>query len=321
MAQTVKIDIISGFLGSGKTTLINKLLMEAYSGEMIALLENEFGEIAIDGTLFDGYDIKVKEITNGCICCTLQGSLVNGIVELVQKYELDRIIIEPTGIGRLKDIVFVCTEAGKKVDITINCIITVVDATMFPILLEVSGDFYQRQISDGRTIVLSAVQNLTEDDSLSEIINGIRVLNPLAPILAKPWDEMDGLELLQVAEEMGFRHQDHQRHQDCHHAHNHEHHHDNEGFQSCSFETKTVWTEQEIRDMMQKLAEDTNSQVFRAKGFLKTEAGMVKADYVYGRGEIVPSLYTGSGKFVIIGKNLDEKSLKKILAGEQLGRK
>ncbi|MEL7566142.1 MAG: DUF1638 domain-containing protein [Dehalobacterium sp.] len=320
MAQTVKIDIISGFLGAGKTTLINKLLKEAYIGEKIALLENEFGEISIDGDLFNGYDITVKEIANGCICCTLQGSFVKGIVELVQKYAPDRIIIEPTGIGRLKDILFACTEAAKEVHLAINCIITVVDATMYSIFMEVSGEFYQRQISDGRTIVLSAVQNLSEDDNLPGIINGLRALNPLAPIFDKPWDEVDGLELLQVAEETGLMHHDHHHHQDCNHDHehdhNHDHRHDNEGFQSCSFETDKVWTDQEIRDMMQKLAQETCGRVYRAKGFLRTEAGMVKVDYVYGRDEIVSSPYTGPSKFVMIGKDMDENRLEKLLAGE-----
>ncbi|ATW23807.1 GTP-binding protein [Candidatus Formimonas warabiya] len=315
MAQTIKIDIISGFLGAGKTTLINKLLKEAYIGEKIALLENEFGEIAIDGAFFDGHDITVKEIANGCICCTLQGSFVKGIVELVQKYTPDRIIIEPTGIGRLKDIVFACTEAAKETNIAINCMITVVDATMYPIFIEISGEFYQRQISDGRTIVLSAVQNLSESDNLCGIIDGIRALNPLAPIFAKPWAEMDGLELLQVAEETGLDHRQDFSHEHDH-DHSHDHHHDNEGFQSCSLETDKVWTEQEIRDMMQKLARRTYGQVFRAKGFLKTAAGMVKVDYVYGRSEIVPSPYTGPGKFVTIGKDIAGNMVEKLFAGE-----
>lgn len=326
MTQTVKIDIISGFLGAGKTTLINKLLKEAYIGEKIALLENEFGEIAIDGALFDGYDITVEEIANGCICCTLQGSFVKGIVELTQKYVPDRIIIEPTGIGSLKDIVTACAEAAKVVNLAINCIITVVDPTIYPMMMEVGGPFYQRQISDGRTIVLSVVQNLPEADKLAQVINGIRTLNPWAPIFSKLWDEVDGLELLQTAEETGLMHHGHNHHEDCdhdhahelHHDHDHSHHHnhrhDNEGFQSCSFETDRVWTGQEIRDMLQKLAGGTSGQVFRAKGFLKTKADMVKVDYVYGRGEIVPSPYTGPSKFVVIGKDMDRNRLEKLLA-------
>lgn len=318
MDKTVKIDIVSGFLGAGKTTLINKLLQEAYIGEKIALLENEFGEIAIDGNLFAGHDIAVKEIANGCICCTLQGNFISGIIELVREYAPDRIIIEPTGIGRLKDIIFACNEAAKETDVAVNCIITVVDATMFSIFMEVSGEFYRRQISEGRTIVLSAVQNLEEDDNLDEIIAGIRELNPKALIFAKPWDKMEGLELLQMAEETGMlnpdRH-DHEHEHDHDHHHHHDHDHpDNEGFESCSFATDKVWTAQEIKEMLQKLADGSCGCVFRAKGFLNTEAGMAKVDYVYGRGEMVPSLYIGPGKFVIIGKDLGKKALKKMFS-------
>ncbi|MGI6678710.1 MAG: CobW family GTP-binding protein [Dehalobacterium sp.] len=306
--KPVKIDIISGFLGAGKTTLISKLLQEAYLGEKIALLENEFGEIAIDGDILDHHGITIKEIANGCICCTLQGNFINGIVELVQKNAPDRIIIEPTGLSHLRDIIFACREAAKSVDIAINCIITVVDATRFPMFMEVSGEFYRHQIGEGRTIVLSAVQNLEEEDNLDEIISGIRNLNPHAPIFTKPWDEMDGLELLQVAEESGMM--SHFPTDSHHHVHHRDHHrHGKEDYESFSLRMDKVWTDKEIKELFHNLAEGINGCVFRAKGFLPTEAGMVKVDYVYGRGKTEPSPYTGPGKIVIIGRDLAPQGL------------
>ncbi|MEN3004167.1 GTP-binding protein [Dehalobacterium formicoaceticum] len=335
MTNMVKIDIISGFLGAGKTTLINKLLQEAYIGEKIALLENEFGEIAIDSDLFADYDIKVKEIANGCICCTLQGDFIKGIHELVREYAPDRIIIEPTGISHLKDTIYACNEAARDADIQLNCIITVVDAAMFPVFMDVSGEFYRQQVVDGRTIVLSAVQNLEENDDLDEIISGIRALNPTAPIIAEPYDEIDGLELLQMAEESGML-------KECRHDHEHNHDHDhncdgdhdqdnnqdhlqprqdNEGFRSCSFRTDKVWTEAEISELFQKLTESSSGLIFRAKGFLNTESGMVKVNFVYGRGEIIPSTYIGPGKFVIIGKDLAETTLEKLFPGNSADQK
>jgi len=322
--KTVKIDIFAGFLGAGKTTLINKFLQDAYVGEKIALLENEFGEIGIDGDLLKGHDLTIKELANGCICCTLQGNFISGIQELVAAFPLDRILIEPTGIARLPDILLACNEAAKTVDAAINAVITVVDATMFPIMMDVSGEFYQRQIAEGQVIVLSAVQNLEDDMPLAEIVSGLRELNPHAPIFSETWDELEVLRVLQMAEMLGApgktAHQAQEEHQERHHHDkegHHHHHHDNEGYTSYAFYTKGNWSEEDIRDFSQRLQSGEFGVVFRGKGFLPDGETMRKMDYVYGRTDITETSYTGEGKFVLIGKELKEAALADYLGARE----
>ncbi|MDR1586263.1 MAG: GTP-binding protein [Treponema sp.] len=190
----IKLEIISGFLGAGKTTLINKLLREAWRGEKTAVLENEFGEIGVDGDLLRGYDLTVREITNGCICCTLKGDFVEGIKELARDYRPERIVIEPTGIGKLVDIMEACRLAAEDAPVLVHTIMTVVQAPLVSAFLAVSGEFYQEQIKNAPVIVLSAAQDLGGDDpSLPHILRKIRELNLGAVIFAEPWDALDGL--------------------------------------------------------------------------------------------------------------------------------
>jgi G3E family GTPase len=199
----IKLEIVSGFLGAGKTTLINKLLREAWQGEKTAVLENEFGEIGVDGDLLAGHELTVKEITNGCICCTLKGDFVEGIKELARDYKPERIVIEPTGIGKLSDILEACELAEQDAPVSVYTAMTVAQAPLVPAFLEVSGEFYHEQLKSAPVIVLSAAQNLgAEDPALSEILGKIRELNPDAVIFTESWDTLDSLKLIAVAEEM-----------------------------------------------------------------------------------------------------------------------
>ncbi len=307
----VKIDIISGFLGAGKTTLINKLLDEAYTGEALSLLENEFGEIGIDGDLLKGDNLKVMEIANGCICCSLQGDFIDGICELVEKFKPDRVIIEPTGIGKISDIISACKEASKKIDVKVNAIITVVNAITFPIFSNVGGDFFKEQIKDSKVIVLSCVQNITDEDmDLHSIVSYIKEMNPRAVIFSKSWDKLDSIELIATAELLNddiFYLNDNEE------KHHHEHHHTLDDFDSYSFYFDKDLEAEDINKFVADLKSGKFGEIFRGKGFIKSCGKFIKLDYVYGETFMEEAIYSGRGKFVIIGKNIIKNELVEFL--------
>jgi G3E family GTPase len=316
----IKLEIISGFLGAGKTTLINKLLREAWQGEKTAVLENEFGEIGVDGDLLAGHELTVKEITNGCICCTLKGDFVEGIKELARDYKPERIVIEPTGIGKLSDILETCALAGRDVPVSVFTAMTVAQAPLVSAFLEVSGEFYHEQLKSAPVVVLSAVQNLgTEDPPLPETLGKIRELNPDAVIFTEPWDTLDSLKLLAVAEEMTGKilgMEDPHRHEDEHehdHEHEDEYEHDhsleNGGFDSCSFMLKDPWAGEEADELAARLKDGSFGEIFRAKGFVPVRGRPHKLDYVYGRVSLVPADYPGVGKLVVIGRGIKKEEL------------
>jgi G3E family GTPase len=324
----IKLEIISGFLGAGKTTLINKLLREAWKGEKTAVLENEFGEIGVDGELLTGHDLRVKEITNGCICCTLKGDFVEGIKELARDYRPERIVIEPTGIGKLSDVLEACILAEGQAPVSVYTAMTVAQAPLVSAFLEVSGEFYHEQLSSAPVVVLSAAQNLgAEDPPLSEILGKIRELNPGAVIFTEPWDTLDSLKLLAVAEEMtgkilgaeaprGHEHDSEHdgRHEPDHgHEHGGDHDHDhsleNGGFDSCSFVLKDPWAGKDVDDLAALMKNGNFGEIFRAKGFVPVQGGPHKLDYVYGLVSFVPADYAGEGKLVVIGRGIKKEEL------------
>lgn len=314
MNKVVKIDLIAGFLGAGKTTFLNKLLQEAYFGEKIALLENEFGEIPLDGTLLAGNDIAIREIANGCICCTLQGNFIEGITALVDTYAPDRIVIEPTGLAKLPDLCYACALAGEKTPLTVNAIITVVDATMLPVFMEVGGEFFQKQIMDAKTVVLSHVQEMEEGDSLNDVLATIRSLNPHAPVFAEEWSTLNSLAVLTAAEQREVRclpaaaektHCRENHHEHCHEHDHHDHHHGDAEFASCSVVVKDLVSAVWLEDFFHRLRGHQGGEVFRAKGLLHTENGDIRFDGVYGKISSEPYGFKGDGFFVVIGKHLD----------------
>jgi G3E family GTPase len=306
MDRPIKLDIVSGFLGAGKTTLINKLLAEAFAGERIAVLENEFGEISIDGELLAGQDLKIKEISNGCICCTLQGDFVEGIKELSETYKPERIIIEPTGIGKTAEILEVCKLCMEKAPVSIHSLITVVSAPLAIPLLMVSGDFYRGQIQGSPLVILSAVQKLgPKDPPLQKTIAAIREVNHKALIVSENWETLDSLALVTLAEEsMARLSQD-----EYGHEHTHHHHDDDEDFDSFSFIQEQPWSTKKIEELFSRLEKGSFGLVFRAKGFILEEKQFFELNYVYGRIEKKPIEYPGPGKLVIIGKDLRKEDL------------
>ncbi len=248
-----KVDIISGFLGAGKTTLISKLLKEALPDEQVVLIENEFGEIGIDGGFLKDSGVEIREMNSGCICCSLVGDFGTSLKEVVDKYHPDRIIIEPSGVGKLSDVIKAVKDLHIENEIRLNSASTVADASKVKMYMKNFGEFFNNQIEHAGTIILSRTQNVSED-KLKKAIEMIRSLNADAHIITTPWDSLDGkqilaamenvtnLELEMLAEQAEKTHEEHEHHHHdgeccCGHHHDddeeHEHHHHDHDDECC----------------------------------------------------------------------------------------
>ena len=234
-----KIDIISGFLGAGKTTLIKKLIQEAFVGEKLMLIENEFGEIGIDGGFLNNSGVEITEMNSGCICCSLVGDFGTALKEAVNKYSPERIIIEPSGVGKLSDVIKAVENVKDEIDIKLNSFTAVVDAMKCKMYMTNFGEFFNNQIENANTIVLSRSQKLSQD-KLELVVSQIKEHNNEAVIITTNWDEINGKQILSAMEKENSlekelldeekHHHDHEHHHDenctCGHDHDHEHHHD-----------------------------------------------------------------------------------------------
>ena len=233
-----KIDIISGFLGAGKTTFIKKMLEEAFVGEQIVLIENEFGEVGIDGGFLKDAGIEITEMNSGCICCSLVGDFATNLNEVINKYHPDRILIEPSGVGKLSDVMKSVVDIEQEQDVKLNALVTVVNAVKAKKQMKSFGEFFNNQIEHATTIVLSRSQNATEEQ-LEECVKMMQELNHDAAIITTAWDAIDGKQILKVMEgqdkleakvmeEHEHHHHHHHDHDEeccCGHHHDHEHHH------------------------------------------------------------------------------------------------
>ena len=243
----VKIDIISGFLGAGKTTLIKKLLKEAFEGEQVVLIENEFGEIGIDGGFLKDAGIEIREMNSGCICCSLVGDFGASLKEVVEKYHPDRILIEPSGVGKLSDVIKAVQGVEEDVDIQLNSYTTVVDAKKCKMYMKNFGEFFDNQIQYAGAIIMSRTDIATEK-KVQESLELLRSLNKDAAIITTPIENLDGKKLVEVMEHpvsleqemLEEEHEHHHHHHDdecgCGHDHDHEeheHHHDHDHDEEC----------------------------------------------------------------------------------------
>ena len=238
-----KIDVFSGFLGAGKTTLIKKLLKEGYDGEKLVLIENEFGEIGIDGGFMKDAGIEVTEMNQGCICCSLVGDFGKALQKVLDEYSPDRIIIEPSGVGKLSDVIKAVMDV-KSDEIVLNSYTTVCDASKIKMYMKNFGEFYKNQVETAKTIVLSRTQKLSEE-KLAEAVAMIKELNDHATIVTTSWDEISGKQILaamenenKFAEDLLKEELEHHHHHDddeeCHcHDHDHEHHHHHDDDEEC----------------------------------------------------------------------------------------
>ena len=234
-----KIDIISGFLGAGKTTLIKKLLEEAYKGEQVVLIENEFGEIGIDGGFLKDAGINITEMNSGCICCSLVGDFGAALHDVIEQFHPDRVIIEPSGVGKLSDVIRAVQRAAETTPMELNCFIAVADATKCKMYMKNFGEFFNNQIEHANTIILSRAQNMSEE-KMAATVAELRAHNGNAIIITTPWDQITGKQILEAMEThkhdvvtqlMAEEWNDDEECDDpdcCCHDHTHHHHHDHE---------------------------------------------------------------------------------------------
>ena len=234
-----KIDIISGFLGAGKTTLIRKLISEAFKGQQIVLIENEFGEIGIDGGFLKDAGVNITEMNSGCICCSLVGDFGEALAKVMKQFAPDRIIIEPSGVGKLSDVRRAVENVAENCDIEVNSLVAVVDGTKVKMYMKNFGEFYNNQLESAGTIILSRTQKMTQE-KLDAAIEMIREKNANATIITTPWDDLNGEQIVETMEKSASlaadllaeveeeHHHHHHDDDEDEHEHHHHHHHDDD---------------------------------------------------------------------------------------------
>lgn len=333
-----KIDIISGFLGAGKTTFIKKMIDEVFKGEKIVLIENEFGEVGIDGGFLKDAGIQITEMNSGCICCSLVGDFGKNLHEVIDKYHPDRILIEPSGVGKLSDVMKSVIDIEKEEDVKLNGLVTVVNALKASKQMKAFGEFFNNQIEYATVVVLSRSQNATPEQ-LELCVKQIQTLNPKAAIITTAWDAIKGEQILKVIEgadslEMKLmaeqhakeeaeehEHEHHHEHDEnctcgCHdHHHGHEgHHHADEVFTSWGKETAHKYTEEELDYLLKALSEtDAYGTVLRSKGIIQMADGSWKQfDMVPEEYEVREGQADYTGRVCVIGTDLKEEDLIKL---------
>lgn len=314
--MTIQIDIFSGFFGAGKTTLIKKLIDEKVYSKKITLIENEFGEIPIDGAFLKKYNIEIKEIKAGCICCSTVIDFTNTLREIIKSKETERIIIEPSGVGKLSEIVKIVKKLEEDNDIHLNLVIAAVDVTMYEEFTELFSEFYGDQIIHASTILLSRTQNV-DDEELGKVVSKIREINETASIVTTPWDDLSGIELLGLSEADGqqiprdedlsafdleFDDDDHDHDDD-------DHNHD--VFTSWGIETPKIFPVTQLKRIFESLKDEAVfGKVVRSKGKVQIDgANWVEFDFVPNALEIRASEPDEIGRITVIGHDLNQAIL------------
>ncbi len=328
----IKIDVISGFLGAGKTTLIKKLFESGFNGEKIVLIENEFGEIGIDGGFLKESGIEIKEINSGCICCSLVGDFASSITEIIEKFNPERIIVEPSGVGKLSDIINAIKEI--EADVKLNILATVVDGAKAKVYLKNFGEFFINQVDAADTIIINKVDKLS-DEKLLEVVNLIKDKNDHANIITTPIDTLTGEKLLKILEEKVslkeelIKQIEEEHDRDCcchehhheHHEHDHDccchehHHHADEVFTSWGIETPLSISKEELESFLNKLANNEDlGIIIRAKGILAASdnESWYYFDYVSGEYEIRLGSPDYTGRICVIGSRIDEHKIEEL---------
>ena len=346
-----KIDLFSGFLGAGKTTLIKKLIQEGYKGEKLVLIENEFGEIGIDGGFLQDAGITVNEMNSGCICCSLVGDFSDALKKVLDEYSPDRILIEPSGVGKLSDVIRAVKDLGdERVELDHCC--TVVDAKKCKMYMKNFGEFFNDQICSATVIVLSHTDGM-EEEKLNTCLELVRSQNDSAVVITTPWKQLSGAQLLKAMEyslekeleelehethhhdhcDCHEHHHEHHEHCDCHehhhehhehcdcHEHHYEHgehcncghHHAEEVFTSWGKETVRVFTLSEIQNILEELEDTKYGTVLRAKGIVPgKDETWIHFDYVPGEPDVRVGSAVAIGRLCVIGANLNEQSLEQL---------
>ncbi len=334
-----KIDIFSGFLGAGKTTLIKKLLKEAYKGEQVVLIENEFGEIGIDGGFLKEAGVEIREMNSGCICCSLVGDFGTALKEVIAKYEPQRIVIEPSGVGKLSDVIKAVQKIENEVEIKLNSFTTVVDATKCKMYMKNFGEFFSNQIEYAGTVILSRTDKASEE-KIATALEIIRGLNQTAAVITTPIEKLSGEKILDTMENnrslekelmdeevcpVCGGHHGHEHHHDhdheecgCGHDHDHEHHHHHhadEVFTSWGKETTKKYTKEGIHEILEALSNhnDEYGMVLRAKGMVEGEDGQwIYFDMVPGEADVREGAPEYTGRICVIGSKMNEANLARL---------
>ena len=346
-----KVDVISGFLGAGKTTFIKELINKVFVGEKLVLIENEFGEIGIDGGFLKDAGIEITEMNSGCICCTLVGDFSKALQKVLEEYHPDRVIIEPSGVGKLSDIVKAIEDVKRDADIEISGRITVVDGKKAKMYLKNFGEFFQDQVAHASTIVISRTQSMSPE-KIEECVHMLREENKEAAIISTPWEELGkdaiiralehGAQIEDLLEEhhhhehehehdhdhdhcCGHDHHHDHEHDHCHdHHHDHEHdhccghdhhhHHADEVFTSWGRETAHRYTEEELDFLLKALSETEGyGTILRSKGIIGMADGSWKQfDLVPEEYEVREGQPDYTGRICVIGTDLKEEELEKL---------
>ncbi len=323
-----KVDIYSGFLGAGKTTLIKKLLEDGYEKEKVVLIENEFGEIGIDSGFLADAGINITEMNSGCICCTLVGDFAIALKKVIDEFDPDRILIEPSGVGKLSDV----AEAVMDVEgCDIASMVTVVDARKCRMYHKNFGEFFNNQIESAGTVVLSHT-GTADEDTVKTAMDIVRELNGEAGLITSPWEELTGEQIMrEFAPGKQVEHHEHHEHEHHHHDHDHdhEHHHDHdhdhdhhhhhhhhhdgehdadEVFDSIGIETFKTFTKDELEGILSSFEDE--EAVLRAKGMVKGADGWLFFDYVPGKVDVRDGSVQVTGRIVVIGTEVDEADIR-----------
>lgn len=323
-----KVDIISGFLGAGKTTFIKLLIENVFAGEKLVLIENEFGEIGIDGGFLKDAGIEITEMNSGCICCTLVGDFSKALRKVIEEYHPDRVLIEPSGVGKLSDVSKAIEHVKKEADIEIEGRITIVDGKKAKLYLKNFGEFFKDQVAYANTIVVSRTQ-MMEDHSIEECVKMLREENKEASIISTSWDKLSkeaiehalspDTQLEGIFEEEKCPVCDHEHYHEgacgCGHEHHHHHHHHaDEIFTSWGQETAHKYTEEELDFLLKALSETEGyGTILRAKGIVELENGSWKQfDLVPQEYEVRESAADYTGRLCVIGTDLKEDELTKL---------
>ena len=336
-----KIDIFSGFLGAGKTTLIKKLIKESFAGQKVVLIENEFGEIGIDGGFLKESGIQINELNAGCICCSLVGDFRAALQQVVEQYHPDRIVIEPSGVGKLSDVTRAVEGVAEHLDVQLSSFVTVADVNKVKMYMKNFGEFYDDQISHASCIILSRTQNATEE-KIAAAVAMLREKNPTATIVTTAWDALTGEQILKAmstkddfkaeliamaakANEEHAHEDEEEEHEHHHHHHDHDdhdehcccghhhHHHDHDAdevFTSWGVETARKFSKADIEHALTELDTGNYGMILRSKGIVDGGAdGWLEFDYVPGEWEVRARGADVGGKLVVIGSKLDEKAI------------
>ena len=346
--KKTKIDIFSGFLGAGKTTLIKKLIKEAFAGEQIVLIENEFGEIGIDGGFMREAGIQVNELNSGCICCSLVGDFREALKKVVETYHPDRILIEPSGVGKLSDVTRAVEGVAEDLPVILNSFVTVADVNKVKMYMKNFGEFYDDQVSHASCIILSRTGNASEE-KVAAAVALLAEKTPTATIVTTDWTVLTGAQIVSVmdgkrdlvaelltearaanvahADEDEHHHHHHHDHDEDEHEHHHEHHYDEHGVCSCGHhhhhhdhdadevftswgkETAHKYSREDLDKALHALDEGAYGMILRAKGIVDGGDTWYEFDMVPGEHEIRPCGPDVTGKLCVIGSQLKEHEI------------